>query len=197
MIAWEAKAGEGRLRSGSRARAAGSHTGSLAACLEPVAADATVPDPAQADSPTLGGTTSSAWAPTPLQDSLTRTARPSGRMNHTELPSDSVLPGLPLGDCELELPGEVWSSGANRPGCRVPSGGSLRVGPALLDLGRQGQRATGEVATGDDRARLAWLARLDGHGLGTAGEVGTHRWGVVQDRSGRVRRCWHAVNSKL
>ena len=66
MIAWEAEAGEGRLRSGSRARAAGSHTGSLAACLEPVAADATVPDPAQADSPTLGGTTSSAWAPTPF-----------------------------------------------------------------------------------------------------------------------------------
>jgi hypothetical protein len=63
-----------------------------------------------------------------------------------------------------------------------PSGGSFLVGLALLDLGRQWQRATSEIATWDDRAGLG---RLYGHGLGTADEFGAWRDGVVQDWSGR------------
>ena len=92
MIAWEAEAGEGRLRSGSRARAAGSHTGSLAACLEPVAADATVPDPAQADSPTLGGTTSSAWTPTPFAEQPHADGEAIGQDEHHRAAERSALP---------------------------------------------------------------------------------------------------------
>jgi hypothetical protein len=67
-----------------------------------------------------------------------------------------------------ELTCEGWSSGARRPGCRdfVRRLAPCWAGP--LDLGRQWQRATGEVATWDDRAGLG---RLDGHGLSTAGEV--------------------------
>jgi hypothetical protein len=89
-----------RASSVSPTRAADSH-GDPAA-WSPVAADATVPGPAQADSPTWAGTTPSAWAPRLLRNSRTRTARPSGRMNHTELPSDSALPGL-FWRLELEL----------------------------------------------------------------------------------------------
>ena len=72
----------------------------------------------------------------------------------------------------------------------VPSGGSLLVGLAPLGLGRQWQRATSKVATWDDRAGIG---PPYGHGLSTADEVGAHRYGVVQDRSGRGRLCWHAT----
>jgi hypothetical protein len=132
------------------------------------------------------------------QSPLTHPAKPSGRMNHTELPSDSALPRGRLGDCELELlascPAKAGRQAPTAPAAASPSGSSLLVGLALLDLGRHGQRATSEVAPGDDRAGVA---RLDGHGLSTAGEVGTHWYGVVQDRSGRGCLCWHAANSKL
>jgi hypothetical protein len=72
----------------------------------------------------------------------------------------------------------------------IRSGGSLLVGLAAFSLGRQWQRATSEVATWDDRAGLG---RPDGHDLSTADEVGAYCYGVVQDRSGRARLCWHAV----
>ena len=57
---------------------------------------------------------------------------------------------------------------AHRPAVAIRSGGSLLVGLAPLDLGRQGHRATSEVATRDDRARLG---RPYGHGLSTTNEV--------------------------
>jgi hypothetical protein len=58
-------------------------------------------------------------------------------MNHTELPSDPHC-RIPLGDRELELARcRARSDQApTAPAAAIPSGGSLRVGLALLDLGR-------------------------------------------------------------
>jgi hypothetical protein len=94
--------------------------------------------------------------------------------------------------CPARTSGSRCRADPARTSGRAPSRGVVSDKPERLSLGRQGQRATSEVATRYDRARPG---RPYGHGLSTADEVGAHRYGVVQDRSSRARLCWHATRT--
>jgi hypothetical protein len=81
----------------------------------------------------------SAWAPAPLAEQPHADGEAVGQDGPHRAAERFRITGLPLGDCELELahcPARSDRQAPTAPAAAIPSGGTLRVGLALLDLGR-------------------------------------------------------------